>query len=692
VATIEESIILHDGMSPVLQKMVNQIDSTNNGLAEMRKQAQQAAESGNIIKKSFGSAFNALSNVSNPAKALSLDISMNPALSDIANQVKGATSSLSEMEMQAHRTAEGGEMINSAYGSASNTIKSGFKSAAGTFALGNIAASMAMQAAEYISQIPGKIMRASDEYAGMQARLQMVAGSAEQAAEMNNRIFESAMRARGSYEGMLSNVSKIAMTAKEAFPDPKQVVPFVEEVQKLFAIGGTGIEEQKNAMLQLTQALGSGRLQGDEFRSIAEAAPMIEQMIAKEMGVTQGELKQLGSQGLITADVIKNAIFNNMDEINAKFAQIPMTFESMGQQMSNVLQRAMAPAFQAISQAMNSEGMREFASSMAEGIMIVGTALAWVISGTTNLISAIADAGSYGMEWIDAIITALGALSPIIAVLAGLYAGMWLAANGGAMLHSVWCDIVRSKEILAKGATLLWSGATKSMAVAQWMLNTALAMNPIGIVITLVGLAIGAFAAWRIGTIGLKNTVAEAFGAIANIVETTVNIMIDAVNGLIKVLNKAAGGINSVFGTHIGTIAEVEHVSGWGKGVENFIQNFSVSDLIPTIDIPTGGGGAGEYIPDDTGAIGDIADYGGQTADNTARMADEIDAMDEDLKYLRDVAEREAIDQYTTASVTIELGGVTNNVNNEMDVDGIVDKLTDGIQRGMVAAAQEVHP
>lgn len=230
MAGIVETIELHDGMSPVLRQITNQVDSTSNSFSEMKEQVENTAESGGRLKTAFSS------------------------------------------------------------------MGSVLKSVTGQFALANIAAAAAMKAADFISQIPGKLAKASDEYAGIQARLQMVAGSAQAASDMNDRIFASAMRARGSYEGMLSNVSKIAMTAKEAFPDPKQVVPFVEGIQKLFTIGGTGVEEQKNAMLQLTQALGSGRLQGDEFRSIAEAAPMIEQMIAKEMGVTQGKLKELSSK------------------------------------------------------------------------------------------------------------------------------------------------------------------------------------------------------------------------------------------------------------------------------------------------------------------------------------------------------------------------------------------------------------
>lgn len=206
----------------------------------------------------------------------------------IANAADGMAVSIEKAKgaMEAMEGASAG--ASSALGS----VKSAFSGMLSTFTMGNIAANVAMRIADAVAQIPGKLMEASDAYSGMQARLQMVSGSAERTAQMNDMIFQSALRARGSYDGMLDSVSKIAMTAKEAFPDARTVVPFVEEIQKLFAIGGTGVQQQKDAMLQLTQALGSGKLQGDEFRSIAEAAPLIEQMVAKEMGVTQGQLKK----------------------------------------------------------------------------------------------------------------------------------------------------------------------------------------------------------------------------------------------------------------------------------------------------------------------------------------------------------------------------------------------------------------
>lgn len=630
MATIEESIRLVDGMSPTLRKIINAVDDSSNGMREAREQAER-----------LGSSFYKMPGI------------------------LGA-------------------------------VSSGFKSMIGQFAMGNIMANVAMRAVEVISQLPGKLMASSDAYAGMQARLKLVAGSAEEASAMNDLIFQSALRARGSYDAMLGSVSKIAMTAKEAFPDPKEVVPFVEGIQKLFTIGGTGVEEQKNAMLQLTQALGSGRLQGDEFRSIAESAPMIEQMIAKEMGVTQGKLKQLGSQGMITAEVIKNAIFNNMDEINEKFQSMPMSWAQMTQQLGSIFERGMAPAYAAISEIINSDRMQSIFNGLSGAAMMAGSGIAVLIKGVTALGSAVVGVFDFMVSGIELVLSTLEFFAPALSVVFGLYLGYlaacaehWIVVNAGTWAQVVAQNVLATKTSIINGLTATWKAITGGMTAAQWALNAALWANPLGAIIIAIGVVIGIIFAWRAATLGLREAVAQSFKAIGDIVQGAVNIMIGAVNGLIKVLNAAGNGINKVFGTNISTIAEVQYrAEGWGDNAANFVREFKFENYMPKIGdmaTPTSGDLGGSPLED-------IAGSGSETAANTGRMADSLDSLDEDLRYLRDMAEREAIDKYTTASITIEMGGITNQVSSDLDIDGVVDRLTDGIKRSMVYAAQEVHP
>ena len=217
------------------------------------------------------------------------------------------------------------------------------------------------------------------EWASVQARLKLVAGSQENAIYLNKQIFESAQRARGGYMDMADAVIQVSQSAHDAFPDPRQAVEFMEGIQKVFAIGGASKMAQRNAMLQLTQGLASGQLQGDEFRSIAENAPMIENIIAKSMGVSRGELKKLASEGKVTADVIKNAIMNNMPEIEKQFESLPKTWGDHMQSIKNKAVQAFEPVFQRISDLANNEGIRELVDNVTGAIQTVAPVFYWLV-------------------------------------------------------------------------------------------------------------------------------------------------------------------------------------------------------------------------------------------------------------------------------------------------------------------------
>ena len=612
----------------------------------------------------------------------------------IANAADGMAVSIEKAKgaMEAMEGASAG--ASSALGS----VKSAFSGMLSTFTMGNIAANIAMRIADAVVQIPGKLMKAADAYSGMQARLQMVSGSAERTAQMNDMIFQSALRARGSYDGMLDSVSKIAMTAKEAFPDARTVVPFVEEIQKLFAIGGTGVQQQKDAMLQLTQALGSGKLQGDEFRSIAEAAPLIEQMVAKEMGVTQGQLKKLSSQGVITADVLRDAILHNAKEINAQFESMPMTWGAMMQNMGSIAERAMVPVYTAVQRIANSSALQSVFNGLASVITIFGNVAGAAINGLVSGFGYLIDGVSILCSWVVGLGTAflevfgptLFGLFEVYLAYLGLIAGAWVAVHAEEMLGIAIDAATFAGKAALKAITGEWSIVTRGAAAAQALLNAVMMANPLGIIIALVLVVIGVFAAWKIHTVGLRNAIAEAFESMGRIVQSCVDGMIGSINFLIRGLNTAATKINEVFGTNIQQTAEISYTQGdWGKEWSDGVKNFSLDSLVPKVSTPAmpniGGAGAG------AGTVGDIAKNGKATAANTGKMAQAMDFAGDDLRLLRELAERKAIDKYTTASVTIDLGGVTNQISNDMDIDGVVDKLTAGLRDGMVNAAQEVH-
>ena len=210
------------------------------------------------------------------------------------------------------------------------------------------AAGVALVAQE-IAQLAGKVSDTADQMAQLKSRINLINDGTQTTTEIMDKVYAAAQRSRGGYVEMADSVAKLNMLAKDAFSSNDEAIAFVEQLNKQFKISGASVQESTAAMYQLTQAMAAGKLQGDEFHSIMENAPMLAQAIAQQMGMTVGQLKEMSSQGLITADVIKEALFNSAEETNAKFAEIPMTFAEIGQQLSNQALQAFQPVLEQLS-------------------------------------------------------------------------------------------------------------------------------------------------------------------------------------------------------------------------------------------------------------------------------------------------------------------------------------------------------
>lgn len=687
MARIESEIVVQDKVSGPLAKMSQ---SARNLSGEMTH-AQTAAEK--MVAAASGASGGSLAKMSQSAKRLAGDMEQ---AKTSAEKLVAAASDMPTGPIGRLRNAVS-SLIDKARtaGSAMQSIK--------TIAMGNFLAEAATRAFDALGGGASKLIQVSDEIAGIDARLRLVSGSAEQAASMNNLIWASAQRSRGAYDEMAKSVAAVAMTAKEAFPDPKQVVPFMEGIQKLFAIGGTGKQQQGDALLQLTQALGSGRLQGDEFRSIAEAAPLIEQMVAKEMGVTQGALKDLSSKGLITADILRDAILHNMDEINEQFAQMPMKWSDVMTQMKNVALASFKPLLQIISDIANSDAMKSITAGITSALPVIGAVAATIVNVVAQVGGVIWTVSGYIIDGIGGAISFVGGLisewSPVILGALTAIALGWEMVNLPLQVHAALALAAVVRDGILAAAHLMLAGVTGILTKAVLALDAALMANPIMWVVGLVALAIGAWVAWSTATNGLATTIGNAFAGIAAAAGTAVNIVITAVNSLIGACNSAADSINGVFGTKIGHLTEIQQVNveSWKQGAFNLgsglgegIQHVAIKPAeMPNQDLQFGalpdiGGVAGQNL-------GNAAKSGEETAGNTGRIADTIDPLDEDLKFLRETAEIDAINKYTTASVQINLGGVNNTINNDQDVDGMVDYLVDSLREAMANGAEAVH-
>lgn len=577
--------------------------------------------------------------------------------------------------------------------------------------IGTMLGSMATQAVEKLSALPSRLVGIAGQYAGIQARLKLLVGDQAKVAEMNDAIYQSALRSRGSFEQMADAVTKIGMTAKEAFPDSKQVVPFVEGIQKLFAIGGTGAQQQGDAMLQLTQALGSGKLQGDEFRSIAEAAPLIEQMVAKYMGVSQGALKELSSKGAITADILKNAILSNLDEINSQFATMPMTFDQQMQRLGTIAYHAFTPVFEVINKAMASPVFQSAMDKLATGITVFANALLWALNLGGQAFNGIAN----NIEWLKNTIfgastTLTDVLVPALAFVAGFVGALvvlWTIFNAAQIASAVISEIVAAAQLIASGATTVWAVATTWLAAAINFCTSGVGIFLaviLGIPI-IVATIVGAFFAWKVATNGLRATFVSAFETIGNVIDSVVTTAASAINSLIDMVNSAASAINNAFGWAGANIQMTGHVSiadlggnthgaryrQWAAdtydNTAEWISNMFKPPEIKPIDMSSIGGGGSMPSNDDVGKA--LKGNTGRTADNTGRMADSLDLLEEYIKDMR-YATQEQINKYTNAKVTIEVGGINNTISSDTDVDGVMSKIVEALQEGMSNGAEAV--
>lgn len=526
------------------------------------------------------------------------------------------------------------------------------------------------------SQIVRGVVGMSDELTQTTARLNLMNDGLQTTEELQDKIYQSAMRSRGAYTDTAAAVSKMGLLAGDAFASNEETIAFVEQLNKQFKIAGTSAEGQAAAMLQLTQAMGAGVLRGEELNSVFENAPTIIQAITDYLGVTTGELREMASEGQITADIVKNAMFAAADETNARFESIPMTWADVWTQATNMAIMALQPLL---------------------------TGINWVANN-------------------------LDIIAPIVLATGAAFAIFAIAAN--------WTNIC--------------TAATNGLAAAQKLLNTVMALNPvvliIGSLIILIGVIFAVIAAMN----KARNTTVSALGVITgafavagafiynnfylpvwnlfadlcNFIGNVFNDPVAAIEILFLQLNQRVvgfvrdmvekieslinlipgvevnitGGLDSFYDSYSQKIQQIKDASGWQEFVQrkeaidynvaytagynwganlqsDISDTLGISTDIPDITIPT--------AADPTSLLSDIAD-------NTDQIADDVEMSTEDLELLRDIAERQEINRYTTAEIKVEMIN-NNNISSELDIDGVVNLLEVKVHEAMVASAEGVH-
>lgn len=661
-------------------------------------------------------------------------------MATLSNYISLSTNIPNAMNAAANATTKAYQSMNTLHNkmngvsNASETLKSSMGGIMNSFA-GNLLASTVMNGIGAIKGAIESIQDTATEWAQVQARLKLVAGSQENAIYLNKQIFESAQRARGGYMEMADAVIQVSQSAHDAFPDPRKAVEFMEGIQKVFAIGGASKEAQKNAMLQLTQGLSSGQLQGDEFRSIAENAPMIENIIAKSMGVSRGELKKLASEGKITADVIKNAIMNNMPEIEKQFESLPKTWGDHMQSIKNKAIRAFEPVFQRISDLANSEGIRELVDNVTGAIQTVAPVFYWLV-------------GVIG-ETINTAVWAFNTLSNFVRQHSSIMYIAMMVLGGVMAFYAIRAGIAAGRTIIAAGAMAIkavadWAetAALLAMIVAQEGLNAALYACPltwiIGLIVAVIviiylaveainyfcdanisvlGIVVGAF--WAFGSaifnvfaLGwniiaafvnfLANVFKDPLHAVGNLfidiwngiwqfVKARINDIIDAINKIPGVNIDKVGGSTGVLerfeiaGGETTVMGKMEYSSvngAFGEGY-NIGANLSLGDLLPNM---TGPQTPKEFDASkitqgaDHDAANKTAGNTGKTAKNTDKMGKSIDMTNEEIKALRESAIDKSLKKWQDANIIHIQMNNDVEINNGTDLDGFTSQISKGLK------------
>lgn len=476
-----------------------------------------------------------------------------------------------------------------------NAAKSG--AAFGAAAIGIEAAGRAMK------DMAVSAIQTTDQLTQIRARINLINDGSQSTAEIMDKIYSAANRSRGSYLDMADSVAKLNMLAKDAFSSNDEAIYFVEQLNKQFKISGASVEETTSAMYQLTQAMAAGKLQGDEFHSIMENAPMLAQSIASEMGLTVGQLKEMSSQGLITADIIKEALFNSAEETNAKFAEIPMTFQDIGTQVQNELIAAFQPAMEEISNMTSSGVLNDALAGLSIAFRLVGTAaqaaiitvrgafsaLSVVIGTAKNIVTSFANLFRTAMPGVATAIvgvtTAFITYKATVALCSTQTAALTVktvalktaqvASAIATRAYAVAMTVVKvaiqgtilSIGALTMGTTVLKSlflalrSSTLAAATAQRVLNAVMKANPVGILISVIMTLVGVFATASAASNGFGNTLSSVFSTIVHTAVWGVNKIIEGLNWLIAKLNSVGDKVAKFFGTSFTAIQQVDTIS-----------------------------------------------------------------------------------------------------------------------------------
>ena len=705
MATIRSQMVLNDGMSAVLKRITSALDTTLNAFEQVQRASGRAVDAAQIAQA--------------------------------RSQLVGANAEIQDMADGYRRAAEQEENLN-------RGLRTGGSLADGM--LGKVKTLVATLAA---GAGLNKLIGLSDQMTSTTARLSFLVDDGGSVDELEAKIMASAQRSRAAYLDTASAIASMGANAGAAFSSNDELIAFMEQVNRQFTIGGASAQGQAAAMLQLTQAMAAGALRGEELNSILENAPGIARAIEQYMGIAEGSIKQYAQEGQVTAEVVKNALFSVADETNAKFESMPMTWAQIWTNMQNRALQTLDPVLNKLNKLANSEQFSTVVDGALNALATITALASGILDVFVNIGSAVVDNWSViePIAWgLVAALVAYNAVALITQAINGavaLSAGVKAAAemmSTGATFAATAAQYGLNAALLACPITWIVVGVIALVAgiiaLCNWIAKTTgVAATGFGVITGGINVAIQAvwnamlvvanvaIGIWNALGACCSNTGTAFHNVISNVQGWFYGLLSTAltvVEGICAALNKLPfvefdySGISAKADEYAaksaeayGSVEEYQNIgdaftkgyntfdtftdgwasdafkagASWGDGVADKVSSF----------FDFGGGGTGGTDLGSGFDLSSIADNTGLTADNTGKTADALAVTEEQLEYLRDIAERDAINRFTTAEVKIDMTGMTNRIDGSADLDGVISQLTEGFTEALVTAAEGVH-
>lgn len=676
MAVIKETLVLDDKLSGAMA----------NAAAACLRMANEMTGLRGDVSKVEASASSAAFGIDTMSKQMSDVVTTCNRMADAMTALQTSTAGVEQASLA---TARGIDKMNDRLAEAANRSDQTQASSV------NLLGTLKRVAGAFVSIETAKwLVSTSDQITQLNARLELMTGSAEAAAAAQDEIYAAAQRSRGAYSEMANLVSQLGMMAPEAFSDPagnlnvNELVAFAEQLQKQMTISGASGESAAAAMVQLTQGLSSGTLRGEELNSVLEQTPMIAKTIADYMGVSTGQMREMASEGAITADVVKNAMLSAAEGTNAAFEQMPMTWAQVWTQAQNVALQALQPVLDAISWlANNLDIVAPIVLGLATALGVLTVAINGAKIATTIMTAA------------QSLFNAVMSANPVGLVIAGIAALVGVLYAGVAAFNKLTGASVSATGII-----------TGAVATAGAVIGNAF--------IAVYNTALSAFG-------GIYNTVAAVANFVGNVfndpLAAAAHLFGDFADTVLGVLQTITGAIDTVFGSGLSNV-----VSGWRSSLNGFIDRVdgNYKEFVPKLDISnakmdrinygdawdagynwganlgkdlgsmispaTSGGYMTAGIPgydELAGAIGDVGK-------DVKGIRKSVDLSNEDLKYMVDVATRRYVNNVTLTSQTPVINVTGQNTgrtkeDREALADAIALVLAEQIAAG---AASTIAP